>query len=106
MKFLCLTYGHEKDWVVLSEAEQAEFLAADEVLLKRGDTLAAVGPPTSVRAWDGEATTSEGSFVEESIPLAGFSIIEADTVDEVVQLVSGTPCARAKGAVVVRPIVE
>ena len=38
-----------------------------------------------------------------ALPLAGFSIIEADSLDEVVQLVADTPCARAKGAIEIRP---
>ena len=37
-------------------------------------------------------------------PLAGFSIIEAEDVDEVVRLVSNTPCARAEGVIEIRPL--
>jgi hypothetical protein len=37
-------------------------------------------------------------------PLAGFSIIEAADIDEVIRLVAVTPCARAKGAIEKRPI--
>lgn len=36
MKFLCLAYGDEKDWNVLTRKEQDEMLAQDEVLRKRG----------------------------------------------------------------------
>ena len=38
-----------------------------------------------------------------SLPLAGFSIIEAETIEEVIQLVANTPCARARGAIEIRP---
>ncbi|MGI8899046.1 MAG: hypothetical protein ACR2IB_11715 [Pyrinomonadaceae bacterium] len=33
MKYLCLAYGDEKDWKVLSKSEQDELLAQDQVLI-------------------------------------------------------------------------
>ena len=105
MKFLCLAYGDEKDWKALSKREQEELLAQDEVIRKRGALMAAVEPKvTTVRAWDGTPTTTDGPFADARAPLAGFSIIEAADLDEVVRLVAGTPCARAKGAIEIRPI--
>jgi hypothetical protein len=105
MKYLCLAYGDEKDWIALSKSEQDELLAQDEVIRRRGALMAAVRlTVTTVRAWDGTPKTTEGPFAESRAPLAGFSIIEADSLDEVVQLVAGTPCARAKGAIEIRPI--
>jgi hypothetical protein len=105
MKFLCLAYGAEKDWKLLTAAEQNALLAQDEVIRRRGATMAAVqNAVTTVRAWDGVPVTTATGFAESSVPLAGFSIIEAADIDEVVRLVAGTPCARAKGAIEVRPI--
>jgi hypothetical protein len=106
MKFLCLAYGDEKDWHALSEAEQEELLAQDEVLRQRGDLVAAVGEAAIVRAWDGTPSTTTGTVAESPIPLAGFSVLEARDLDEAIQLIAYTPCARAKGAVEVRPILE
>ncbi|MGH8321359.1 MAG: YciI family protein [Gammaproteobacteria bacterium] len=105
MKYLCLAYGAEKDWTALSKSEQDALLAQDEVLRKRGALMAAVeSKVTTVRAWDGKPSVTEGAFAHISVPLAGFSIIEAENIDAVVQLVAGTPCARAKGAIEIRPI--
>jgi hypothetical protein len=105
MKLLCLAYGAEEDWKALSKEEQAELLAHDEVLRKRGALMAAVEPAvTTVRAWDGTSTVTTEPFGRLGAPLAGFSIIDADSVEEAVRLVSQTPCARAKGAIEVRPI--
>jgi hypothetical protein len=59
---------------------------------------------TTVRAWRGAPSTSNETFTQSRAPLAGFSIIDAANLDEVVRLVAGTPCARAKGAIEVRPI--
>jgi len=105
MKYLCLAYGSEKDWEVLSKEEQEALLAQDVVLRQRGDLVAAVAPMvTTVRAWDGTPKLTDGAFAHGSAPLAGFGIIEAASLDEVVRLVADTPCARAGGAIEIRPI--
>jgi hypothetical protein len=100
-----MAYGHERDWQALSKREQEELLAQDQVLRDRGDLVAAVGESaTTVRAWDGSPLATEGPFSVSPLPLAGFGIIEAADLDEAIRLVAGTPCARARGAVEVRPI--
>lgn len=105
MKYLCLAYGGEDDWKALTESEQAALLARDDVLRERGDLVAAVGlQVTTVRAWNGIPATSEGPLTDTKLPLAGFGIIEAADLNEAVRLIADTPCARAKGAVEIRPI--
>jgi hypothetical protein len=105
MKFLCLAYGTEKDWRSLPRAEQDALLAQDEILRQRGALMGAVEPNvTTVQAWNGKPETAKEPFPQLSAPLAGFAIIEAENLDEVVALVAETPCARAKGAIEVRPI--
>lgn len=106
MKYLCLAYGDEKDWKVLSKSEQDKLLAQDQVLIKRGDFVAAVQKATTVQAPNGKVSTREGPFAESQVPLAGFSIIEARDLNEVVELVSKTPCAQAGGAIEIWPIAE
>ena len=105
MRYLCLAYGDEKDWNALSKGERHRLLAQDEVIRKRGALVAAVEPKGAVvRAWDGKPTISDGPFARSPVPLAGFSVIEAESVEEVVRLVAGTPCARARGAIEIRAI--
>lgn len=105
MKFLCLAYGSEEDWNALSEDEQNTLLAQDEVIRQRGGLVAAVGlEVTTVRAWDGTPVTSKEPSQKQKPPLAGFGIIEAADLTEAIALVAHTPCARAKGAVEIRPI--
>jgi hypothetical protein len=107
MKYLCLAYGDEKDWNKLTSEQQEEYLAQDEVLRQRGDFIAAVQPSaTMVRAWDGTPSTVRGTFAASELPLAGFAIIEAADLEEAVQLVAGTPCARARGVIEIRPLHE
>lgn len=105
MKFLCLAYGREEDWNEFSQQEQQSLLAQDEVLRARGDYVAAVEPTvTTVTNWNGIPQTNNEPLSNSRAPLAGFSIIEAANLDEAIQLITNTPCARAKGAVEVRPL--
>jgi hypothetical protein len=104
MKFLCLAYGDEAGWNSLSEEERREALAHDAVIRDRGNLMSAVqSTVTSVRNWDGHLKVNNEPFVRNELPLAGFSVIEAENVEEVVELVSNTPCARARGVIEIRP---
>lgn len=104
MKFLVLAYGAEEDWRALSEEQRSQLLAQDDVLRGRGDTVAALGPATTVRTWDAAQPVRQGAFMTSPVPLAGFGVIEAGDLAEAVALVGRTPCAVAKGAVEVRPL--
>ena len=105
MKFLCLAYGDEKDWKVLSKEEQEALLAQDELLRQRGSLVAAVDTKvTTLTACDGTPSTTEGAFATGNAPLAGLCIIEAADIQEVIRLVYKTPCAKVKGAIEIRPI--
>lgn len=107
MKFLCLAYGDEAGWNTLSEDEKQEVLAQDAVIRDRGNLMSAVKPNvTTVRNWDGNLEVTEAAFSLPALPLAGFSVIEADSVDEVIGLVKNTPCARARGAIEILPFWE
>jgi len=105
MKYLVLAYGHERDWKALTKRERDELLLQDEVLRDRGDLVAALAETaTTVRAWEGPPLACAGPFSVSLLPLAGFGIIEAADLDEAIRLVAKTPCARARGAVELRPI--
>jgi len=104
MKFLCLAFGDEDGWNSLSENEKQEVLAQDEVIRSRGDFMTAVKPEvTTVKNWDKHLEVEQGTLTKGSLPLAGFSVIEANNVEEVIAMVSNTPCARAKGYIEIRP---
>jgi hypothetical protein len=62
------------------------------------------GQPVQVRNHDGAGVDrSEGPFLRSDLPIAGFAVIEASTLEEAVSLVSKTPCAVAHGVVEVWP---
>jgi len=105
MKFLCLAYGDEEGWNSLTETEKQEVLAQDEVIRDRGNLMSAVHAKkvTSVRNWDKNLEVTNEPYAQHKLPLAGFSVIEAENVKEVIGLVSNTPCARAKGVIEILP---
>lgn len=104
MKFLCLAYGDEDGWHALSASEQEEALAQDAVIRGRGDLLSAVRPQvTSVRNRPGVVEVTDERHAHHPLPRAGFSVIEAGSLDEVIALVANTPCARASGVIEIRP---
>jgi hypothetical protein len=107
MKYLCLAFGDDKDWKLLSRSEKDARLAVDAMLRERGDVVASVEPDViTVRTPADTPVTSDGGFASAPAKLAGFYIIEAENVEEAVKLVGGTPCPRTGGAVEVRPLLE
>jgi hypothetical protein len=104
MKFLCLAYGDEDGWHSLNEDEKTEVLSNDKSIRDQGNLMSAVRPNvTSVRNWDRKLEITQESYAQHRLPLAGFSVIEAESLNEVIELVSNTPCPRAKGVIEIRP---
>jgi hypothetical protein len=107
MKFLCLAYGDVDGWNTLNEDEKREVLAQDEVIRNRGDFMSAVQTEvTSVRNWHRNLEVTNDAYTGHQLPLAGFSVIEAGNLDEVIELVSNSPCARANGVIEIRQFWE
>jgi hypothetical protein len=101
MKFLCLAYGDEAGWNSLNDEEKREALARDAVLRDRGDLVSAV--ERTVTVIRNREVTRE-PFARDELPLAGFYVVESENVEEVIELVSNTPCARARGAIEIRSV--
>lgn len=63
------------------------------------------GQPVQVRNHDGAGVeTSEGPFMRSDLPIAGFAVIEAQTLEEALSLASKSPCAVAHGVIEVWPL--
>jgi hypothetical protein len=67
--------------------------------------MGVAGDPVQVQNHEGSGVhTHAGSFLRSDLPVAGFAIIEAGTLQEAVELVAQTPCAVAHGVVEVWPL--
>ena len=104
-RFVTIGYGDRAgydrtDQAILDAAHQQ-----DERLRAEGALVGIAGQPVQVRNHDGTSVnTSEGSFLRSDLPIAGFAVVEASTLEEAVDLVSKTPCAVAHGVVEVWPL--
>jgi len=106
-KFIAIGYGDREGYDRTDLAVRDEAHAHDARLQAAGVEMGIAGEPVQVRNHDGAGTTVERrAFLSASLPVAGFSVVEAATLDEAVQLVSGTPCAVAHGVVEVWPLRE
>ena len=70
-----------------------------------GDALQPVDSATTVRVRGGETLTTDGPFAETKEILGGFQMIEAETMQEAIEIASHIPWTRT-GSIEVRPIGE
>lgn len=105
MKYLCLVYLDENR---LDELPDEDCVAYDTEIRNNGqcvasEALESVTTATTVRVRNGKTSVTDGPFAETKEQLAGFYMIEARDLNEVIQVASGIPPARV-GSIEVRPI--
>ncbi|MDQ2588354.1 YciI family protein [Saccharothrix yanglingensis] len=106
-KFVTIGYGDREGYDRTDAAVLDEAHAHDALLHATGEPMGIAGTPVQVRNHDGAGTTAEsGPFLSSALPVAGFAIIEAATLEEAVRIASKTPCAVAHGVVEVWPLRE
>ena len=114
MKYLCLIYENEKAWETMppaeSEAIMNEYFTFTETIRQNGKLLAgeALQPTataTTVRVRNGKISTTDGPFAETKEQLGGFYMIEAQDLNDAIQVAAKIPSARL-GTIEVRPIVD
>jgi hypothetical protein len=107
MKYLCLVYGEEKEIGAMTDDA---CMAFDQALRNAGRCLASealqpVHTATTVRVRNGKVSIRDGPFAETKEVLAGFYLIDADNLNDAIQVASQIPPARA-GSIEVRPVRE
>jgi hypothetical protein len=111
MKYMLLIYGAESAW---TEQERQDCMQDSTQLcheLKaRGQYIAAsplhpVASATSVRFRQGKRLITDGPFAETHEQLGGYYIVEADHLDQAIEIASRIPGV-SKGTVEIRPIYE
>jgi hypothetical protein len=114
MKYLCLIYENEKEWEKLppaeSEAIMNEYFAFTNDIqaggkLLGGEALQPTATATTVKVRNGKVSTTDGPYVETKEQLGGFYLIEANDLNEAIQIASRIPSARF-GGVEVRPVMD
>lgn len=104
-KFITIGYGDREGYDRTSAAIRAAAHAQDATLQKNGVLMGIAGSPVQVRNPDAvRVETTNGPFMNSSLPVAGFAVIEAADLAEAIDMVSRTPCAVAHGVVEVWPL--
>jgi hypothetical protein len=79
--------------------------AQDAKLVADGALAGIAGAPVQVRNPDAAGVeTRGGPFMSSDLPIAGFAVIEAASLEEAIEKVSHVPCAVAHGVVEVWPL--
>jgi hypothetical protein len=106
-KFVTIGYGDQEGYDRTAAAVRDEAHAHDARLRAAGTEMGIAGPPVQVRNHDAAGTTvAAGPFMSSALPVAGFAIVEAATMEEAIELASRSPCAVAQGVVEVWPLQE
>lgn len=104
-KFVTIGYGDERGYARTAQAVRDAAHEQDAKLLRRGAVIGIAGRPVQVRNHDGKGVkTTRGPFMSSRLPVAGFAIIEAATLEAAIEMVSQVPCAVAHGVVEVWPL--
>jgi hypothetical protein len=107
MKYLCLVYLDEKR---LEEVPDSECMVFGKGLKESGryiagEALQSIDAATTVRVRNGKVSMTDGPYAETKEQLAGFYLIDANDLNEAVQVAAKIPPARV-GSIEVRPVRE
>ena len=111
MKYLCLIHLDEQQLAAIPPAEVSTLNAAHWDVNDRFRTTSnfivaeALEPSTNskcVRVRNGKATITDGPFIESKEMIAGFYLLEAETLEEATRLASQIPSV-GLGTIEVRP---
>lgn len=113
MKFLLIIHSNEQDWLRLPAEEQERTRAGHaelrRALSERGKLLACqrLRPEAKTVRYHSDASrfVTDGPFAETKEQLAGFYLIDANDLNEAVQVAAKIPPARV-GSIEVRPVRE
>jgi hypothetical protein len=114
MRYALLIYASEQDWASQSEEQaQAQFQdymaftkdIVDRGIMRSGEALQPTATATTVRVRNGETLSTDGPFAETKEQLGGFYVVEAEDLDEAIEIAVRIPDVRG-GSIEVRPIME
>ena len=113
MQYLLMIYQREEGAPAVSEAgapSREEYERFNETygardLLRGGAELQPTSTATTVRVRDGNVLLTDGPFAETKEQLAGYYVIECETLDDAIEIAAAVPGAR-HGTIEIRPQIE
>ena len=104
-KFLTIGYGDRAGYDRTPEPLRAAAHAHDAMMAAAGAITGIADAPVQVRNPQAAGVVvTQGPYLTSALPVAGFSLIEAASLEEAIEMVSHTPCAVAYGVVEVWPL--
>ncbi|MEO6604180.1 MAG: hypothetical protein ABIN55_01075 [Aeromicrobium sp.] len=104
-KFVTIGYGDEEGYANTDRAVLDAAHAHDGEMQRAGVEMGIAGSPVQVRNHDAQGvSTQDGAFLMSALPLAGFSLLEAESLEEAIEIVSKSPCAVAQGVIEIWPL--
>jgi hypothetical protein len=103
--FITIGYGDQAGYDRTPDPLRQAAHTHDETLQDAGVLMGRAGDPVQVR--NPEATgvvTTPGPFLRSDLPVAGFAVLEADSLTEAIEKASQSPCAIAHGVIEVWPL--
>ena len=115
MKYVALIYNNPGAFEALTEAERDQLMSEADSYLKEftesgellggGFALADASTGRTVRVRNGLTNVTDGPFAEAKEQLAGFYVLDTDSIERAAEIVANDPAARF-WAVEVRPIMD
>jgi hypothetical protein len=115
MKYVALIYNNPGAFEALSETERDQLMSEADAYLKEftesgellggGFALADASTGRTVRVRNGLASVTDGPFAEAKEQLAGFYVLDTESLERAAEIVAHDPAARF-WAVEVRPIMD
>ena len=112
MQYMLLIYGNEKSWDAMTPEEIGQVMGQYNTFtegiiqsgnFKAGEELSPTNTATTVRVRNGKTQITDGPFAETREQLGGYYLIEAENLDQAIQIAGRIPSAR-DGSIEVRPI--
>jgi hypothetical protein len=106
-RYVTIGYGSRAGYDRTPQPMRDGAHAQDRALAATGALIGMAGAPVQVRNPEGAGTvTLNAPFVTAALPVAGFAVIEADSIEAAIAKVAQSPCAICHGVVEVWPLVE
>ena len=114
MQYLCLIYEAESLMAQRDEQENQQimtdyFAFTDSIQSSGhylgGEALMPTETATTIRIRDGQMTTTDGPFAETKEQLGGFYFIEANSLEDAIEVAARIPSAKY-GSIEVRPVMK
>jgi hypothetical protein len=103
--FVTIGYGDRAGYSQTDPSVRDAAHEHDDRLRAGGAVMGIAGQPVQVRNHGAAGVeTAPGPYLRSDLPIAGFGLIEAPSIEEAVELASGSPCAVAQGVVEVWPL--